>query len=549
MSAEDLTTQCDCYAYTEQSGTHSMGCALWENDLFAKGIADWDANLEMLVLVHPIHQSLHEMSDEEVAAETGGLVIVEDELDPVEAAMMDFEDRCSTHEEELWDVITSKTMEWPPFNYTIDGVSRVFNEETCEWENAKLGCHCEPPEATVCNRCGVWREKPRGEGTWHEQQWKASIIRQEDVCCRCPDKLHSDWNCSKCEVKRMPSPTGIEPAASPMMRWTDDMKRKDKKKGGVTAWSGFGTTGGKSTGPKTVYVQCRHKGRELVFPNGQKIYGSSCHSDAPEGYVPDFGFYLDSCWFMQAKQLGIIVPWQDMGLPRIDRDHVDAAVTLACTMIERGDTIEVGCIGGHGRTGTFLALIALRNGVKTPEEAIKYVREHYCEKAIESDTQEWYVEAWYAIDNDLPIPEKPQPKPLGKAYAGVENSYKKNANLLTVKKCDMKTWYCPECNADVDDDAETCYWCSAKFTNAGILPVEEWLGMVNTPAGRAKAEKRILAPEKVSEARFRKPPAPKAVTTGTGTATQSALPFGTPEGDVTVDDLESQMLGGWGGPF
>lgn len=545
MSAEDLTTQCDCYAYAEQSGQHAMACGLWENDLFVRGHADWDPNLETLVLVHPIFQSLHEMSDEEVAIETGGLTIVE-ELDPVEEARMDFEDRCLTCEEELWETIQDGTMEFPPFNYTIDGISRVFDEKDCVWENAKLGCHCEPSEATVCNRCGVWREKHKGEGTYWEQQWKASIVRQTDICCRCAQQFNTSWSCSTCEVKRVPSENGSDPYTQPMMKWTEEMKRKSKgqtPKGGVTAWSGFEKGVGAKTKKVTPYVTCRHKGRELKFPNGKVIFGSSCHAKAPDGYVPDFGFYLDSCWFSEAQQLGIMVPWQDMGLPKIEREHVDAAVTLACTMIDRGDVIEVGCIGGHGRTGTFLAIIALRNGVDTPLEAIEYVRKNYCEKAIESATQEWYVEAWHAIENDLPVPEKPQPQ----SYKTGASTYQKNGNISRAKKCDMKTWYCPECNADVDDDAATCYWCAVKFTNPGLLPLEDWTGMNVTPAGVAKAEKRILEPEKIPEAELRKPPVVKAVTTGT-TATQSSLPFGTPEGDVE-EVLESMMLGGWGGPF
>lgn len=538
MSAEDLTTQCDCYAYSDQMAQHAMTCSLWDNDLFVKGHADWDPNLEMLVLVHPLFQSLHEMSDEQVAAETGGAA-VEVEIDPVEEAIADFEDRCLAREEELW----ASGAEFPPYNYTLAGVSRVFNEETCEWENAKLGCHCEPAQDTFCLICGVWREKPRGKGTWHEQQWKASIVRQDDVVCRCAGKLHSSWNCSVCEVKRMPSKTGIQPEAVPMMRWTDEMKKKTKgqvAKGGVTAWSGFGTKGG----VVTTYVSCRHKGRELLFPNGQKIYGSSCHAQAEEGYVPDFGFYLDSCWFSEAHQLGIMVPWQDMGLPKIDRDHVDAAVTLACTMIERGDIIEVGCIGGHGRTGTFLALIAMRNGVKTPEEAIAYVREHYCEKAIESSTQEWYVKAWYALDNDLPVPEKPAVQSF-KGGGSIQSHYQKNKNVLTAKKVDTKIWYCPECNADLDDDATECYWCLAKFKNEGLRPIEEWW-TCNTPKEVERLEARIANPQKVPEDKLRKPAPPKVVTVGTGKATQQGLPFGTPQGDI--EDLESQILGGWTGP-
>lgn len=545
--SSDLGTLCDCYAYQEGIGSsHAMACALWENDLFAQGFADWDPDLESLVLVHPIHQSLHTMTDEELADVTGDsaygfsnpldkVPLDEPDASPEELALVDFEDRCLEREEELWDSVQDGVLEFPPFNYTIDGISRVFDVETCEWKNAKLGCHCEPPEPTQCIRCGVWREKPRGEGTWYEQQWRPSILRSSDIMCRCEGNKRSDWNCTTCEVKRMPCHTGQDAQSQPMMKWTDEMKKKSTKaKGGVTAWSGF------SPGKVTYAPKCRHKGRELVFPNGKMIYGSSCHAEAPKDFVPDFGFYLDSSWFQQAKQLGIMLPWQDMGLPKIDRAHVDAAVTLACSMIERGDTIEVGCIGGHGRTGTFLALIAMRNGVATPEEAITYIHEHYCEEAIESELQEWYIKAWYAEDNGLPIPEKPQPK----SYTSSSSSYQKNkTSVPTAKKCDNNcVWYCPLCNADQDDDAAECYWCGVAFTNPGWLPEEQWCKAVTKREKEKLAERLAAGPKKVPDAKRRKPP--KAVTTGT-TTTQSALPFeGTEEEwQKALDDV----CGAWGG--
>lgn len=47
--------------------------------------------------------------------------------------------------------------------------------------------------------------------------------------------------------------------------------------------------------------------------------------------------------------------------------------------------VHVGCIGGHGRTGTVLAaLVATMTGEK---DAIAYVRQHYCQKAVESQAQ------------------------------------------------------------------------------------------------------------------------------------------------------------------
>ena len=57
-----------------------------------------------------------------------------------------------------------------------------------------------------------------------------------------------------------------------------------------------------------------------------------------------------------------------------------------------GGTVQVACFGGHGRTGTFLALVLVRLGVvKDQRAAIKLVQTNYCKNAIESSSQETAV--------------------------------------------------------------------------------------------------------------------------------------------------------------
>jgi protein-tyrosine phosphatase len=52
-----------------------------------------------------------------------------------------------------------------------------------------------------------------------------------------------------------------------------------------------------------------------------------------------------------------------------------------------GKVVEVGCFGGHGRTGTLLALIIGEvEGLNAPE-AIKAIRTRYCDKAVETYDQ------------------------------------------------------------------------------------------------------------------------------------------------------------------
>lgn len=75
---------------------------------------------------------------------------------------------------------------------------------------------------------------------------------------------------------------------------------------------------------------------------------------------------------------------QDMGVPTRPEEFKQLITWLAAR-IEKGDKVHVGCIGGHGRTGIVLsALVAL---MTSETDAIGYVREHYCEKAVESDKQ------------------------------------------------------------------------------------------------------------------------------------------------------------------
>ena len=59
-----------------------------------------------------------------------------------------------------------------------------------------------------------------------------------------------------------------------------------------------------------------------------------------------------------------------------------------------GKSIQFGCVGGHGRTGTFLALVLLNAGMAiTDEEVIKWVHENYCKDAIESTGQKTAIKA------------------------------------------------------------------------------------------------------------------------------------------------------------
>jgi protein-tyrosine phosphatase len=82
------------------------------------------------------------------------------------------------------------------------------------------------------------------------------------------------------------------------------------------------------------------------------------------------------------------VDWPDFGLPANPaalRENLIEA--LARSSIER---VEVGCVGGRGRTGTALACLAVLDGAPATD-AVAYVRQHYSLDAVETLEQASFV--------------------------------------------------------------------------------------------------------------------------------------------------------------
>ena len=54
------------------------------------------------------------------------------------------------------------------------------------------------------------------------------------------------------------------------------------------------------------------------------------------------------------------------------------------------ERVEIACAGGHGRTGTALACLAVLDGVPG-HEAVRYVRTHYAARSVETPGQRRFV--------------------------------------------------------------------------------------------------------------------------------------------------------------
>lgn len=83
----------------------------------------------------------------------------------------------------------------------------------------------------------------------------------------------------------------------------------------------------------------------------------------------------------------ISIPTRDYSVPRVL--DVDRGLKQAVYEILVGNPVYVGCMGGVGRTGLFLAILAKAFGVKDP---VQYVRLNYNPHAVETSQQMQYVQ-------------------------------------------------------------------------------------------------------------------------------------------------------------
>ena len=82
---------------------------------------------------------------------------------------------------------------------------------------------------------------------------------------------------------------------------------------------------------------------------------------------------------------------EDYGIPSFR--EVDRMIRF----INEHKKVIISCIGGHGRTGTILAIWCGLNGIENP---IEYVRENYSYRAIETEEQEEFIKKYLRCKNE-----------------------------------------------------------------------------------------------------------------------------------------------------
>lgn len=130
---------------------------------------------------------------------------------------------------------------------------------------------------------------------------------------------------------------------------------------------------------------------EVRFVDGTAVVGARFLVDDPytRDQAPTFGLYLDQRWAPPWDHAHL--PWVDFGVP--DATELRVALEDVLARSRRGEHVEIGCLGGHGRTGTALACLAVLTG--TPAgDAVAWIRDVYCEKAVETEEQRAFVAAF-----------------------------------------------------------------------------------------------------------------------------------------------------------
>jgi hypothetical protein len=129
---------------------------------------------------------------------------------------------------------------------------------------------------------------------------------------------------------------------------------------------------------------------KVRFPDGTLVNAVALSERREHDPDRDYALYLDPAWSPTWK--ADVVAWPDRGLP----GHYQTAAQQIWCAFQRargGEGVEVGCIGGLGRTGTVLACMAILVGVATGE-AVQWVRSNYRVGAVETRDQEWWVQ-WF----------------------------------------------------------------------------------------------------------------------------------------------------------
>lgn len=137
--------------------------------------------------------------------------------------------------------------------------------------------------------------------------------------------------------------------------------------------------------------RCHTTHKPIKLGNGE-ILGAACGSprDGYDIYIGfDYGMKFTHQPFPWDQKDDPVVEFQyhitDMCAPKSPKEF-KKMINWCADQLDDGKKIHIGCIGGHGRTGTFLAALVSLYADLT-DDPIKWVRKNHCAKAVESKSQ------------------------------------------------------------------------------------------------------------------------------------------------------------------
>jgi hypothetical protein len=134
-----------------------------------------------------------------------------------------------------------------------------------------------------------------------------------------------------------------------------------------------------------------HVHRSAVrLPDGTAITAVSLYGGDPyrRDEAPDYGLYLDPRWRPPWPHQHL--DWPDNDIPR-DQEAMLSGVGSLLERARAGQRVEVGCLAGHGRTGTALATLAVLCG-HPANRAVAWVRANYCDRAVHAKQEDFVLQ-------------------------------------------------------------------------------------------------------------------------------------------------------------
>ena len=163
-----------------------------------------------------------------------------------------------------------------------------------------------------------------------------------------------------------------------------------------------------------------HENHPALSIGGGTLLGGNCRDHqqhenvhvyvALDGYMKHPYFEAGTDW--HTTPVSIFYPIENMCIPA-NPDKFKELIGYITGALKEGATVHVGCIGGHGRTGMVLAAVVAALGVS--DDAIGWVRQHYCKRAVENKAQEGFLATHFGCK--MP-PDKYASKEVDKRGAG-----------------------------------------------------------------------------------------------------------------------------------